>query len=242
MKYTVLLFSVALLSFSSCEKKVEPITGITSNIALKPVNANTSDSKNAPGKKIAIGDAVPAMSQLGRGDFTELGLRDAFEKATGFSLPNSVLPKTGSYVVWNEKDYGGKNRSNHNATFVVPSNEVLALASAIEAKWRTTHGADPDVRIYRSSGGEHGFVVNGMQFLPGTFALQINNPYASYSELSIQLHLDPKSGNIALTSYRGTQDNPSSHLDEEMERRQEERDAKAQIEADAKWSKNPASK
>ena len=185
-------------------------------VASPATNSNAAPAtKTTPAMKVELGDAVPAMSELGEGVFTELGLRDAFEKATGIPFPKSVKPKSGNFRVWNEKDYGGKNRSYHTATFMAPPSEVMTLADAIESRWKGLHGANPDVQIYRSPGSGHEFVLGGMKFLPRTIALQLRDRYASYSELYADLHFDPTSGNIALTSYRGTEDTPEEREEPE---------------------------
>lgn len=242
MKYCIFISAVVLM-LCSCGKEGGTKNGASTEAGQQAINPNpVSAAKNTPDRKAEPGDAVPAMSDLGEGNFTELGLINAFEQATGIPLPKSVKPKSGKFRVWNEKDFGGKNRSYHTTAFAAPPNELLALADAIESKWKATYGASPDIRIYRSPAGNQEFSQDGIKFLPGSFALQLKDHYASYSELSAQLNMDPASGNILLIHYRGTEDIRSSRQDEEYERQQEERDAKAQAEADAKWGKNPESK
>lgn len=203
-----ILISAVVLALCSCRKEDGsqklPVTKVV------PQSANqTQTSKEDPAavKTTKLGDEVPEMSELSEGTFTALGLRGAFEQATGIPLPQSVKPAAGKFRVWNEKDYGGKNRSYHSASFTAPPSEMLTLADTIESKWRALHGTNPELTVFRSIVPKE-YSIGERKIHQGTICLQLNEPYASYKLIGYNLSFDPVTGFIELTSYRGTEDTP----------------------------------
>lgn len=154
------------------------------------------------------GDSVPPMEALGEGTFSAKGLADAFQHATGLPMPDYVRPDEGAYRVWNEKDFGGRNRAGYGAYYSVPPQNVNALADLIEKAWREKYGGNPEIEISRSV-CDKTYSAGVRTIHDGTIGLGLNEKYASYSFLKFTIGLDPVSGEVSLTSYRGTEDTPA---------------------------------
>ncbi len=177
-----------------------------SKATSQPTCAGTSHSSCAVA--YSPGDSVPPIEVLGEGKFSAQGLADAFLHATGCTMPDYVKPVEGTYKVWNEKDFGGRNRAGYGACFSVPPQKVEALADAIEHSWREKYGGNPEIEITRSvSDKSYGSPERTIH--AGTIGLSLNEKYAPYSLLKFTVGLDPVSGNISVTSYRGTEDTPA---------------------------------
>lgn len=154
------------------------------------------------------GDSVPPMDALGEGSFSPKGLADAFQNAVGWPMPDYVKPVEGKYRVWNEKDFAGRNRSFHRATFSIPPDKAAILADSIEKAWRAKHGGNPEIELVKSV-CDKTVEVAGETINAGSIGLGLNEKYASYSLIKFTMRLDPVSGIISLTSYRGTEDTPA---------------------------------
>ena len=166
-------------------------------------------SADAPAAPYIPGDSIPPMETLGEGKFSQKGMADAFQQSVGWAPPVYVTPLEGDYKVWNQKDFAGRNRSNCRVRFTVLPEKMKELADAIEKTWRGKHGTNPDYTIYRSTRNEA-----GLDFPAGTITLLLHDRYASYTLDHLQIYLDPVAGEMLLGIHRGTQDEPSSRLDE----------------------------
>jgi hypothetical protein len=173
------------------------------------------------------------MEILGEGKFSKKGMADAFQQSVGWALPEYITPEEGDYKVWNEKDYAGRNRSNCGVRFTVPPEKMKDFADAVEKTWREKYGGNPDFEISRAASDKP-----GLTFHAGTIFLSARDRYASYCLGSFEISLDPVAGKMWLGIYCGTQDNPSSRLDEfpefDLEVLNSEELAKAEAEWDAK--------
>ena len=148
------------------------------------------------------------MGALGEGKFSQKGLVDAFQNAVGWPMPDYVKPIEGSYRVWNEKDFGGRNRSHHTATFTFPKEKATALAEEIEHTWRTKYGQNRDFEITRAQ-VDHDYTVGNLTVHKGTIGLGLNEKYATYKTDDFSISIDPVTGQFSLRSYRGTEDTPA---------------------------------
>jgi hypothetical protein len=148
------------------------------------------------------------METLGEGKFSQKGLADAFQNAVGWPMPDYVKPVEGAYTVWNEKDFGGRNRSHHTATFTFPKEKAAALADEIENTWRKKFGQNRDFEIGRSQ-LDRDYTEGNQTVHKGTIVLGICEKYARYKTNDFSISIDPVAGQFSLRSYRGTEDTPA---------------------------------
>jgi hypothetical protein len=176
--------------------------------AVLPPTTSDVPQASKPIEPFVPGDSVPPMESLGEGKFSPRGLADAFQHATGWAMPDYVKPVDGGYRVWNEKDFGGRNRASYGAYYTVPPQRINDLADLVEKAWREKYGGNPEIELSRSvcekTYGSADKIIHA-----GTIGLGLNEKYASYSLLKFTVGLDPVSGTVSVTSYRGTEDTPA---------------------------------
>lgn len=210
MKFQSFLIIAACLLCSCSEEKASSARPAKQSGDPKAQVVPLSESKPqiSPPGNYSPGDSVPPMETLGEGKFLDKGLADAFQYAVGSPMPDYVTPVEGAYKVWNEKDYGGRNRAGYGAYYVVSPERAILLADAIEKAWRDKHGGNQDIEISRSV-CEKTYAAGDKTIHAGTIGLGLNEKYASYTMLKFTMSFDPVSGEVSLTSYRGTEDTPA---------------------------------
>ena len=206
-----LLMIASLLCSCGDEKPPNAQSAVKQPDALKKAQPPTIGNVTEVSKPLEVfvpGDSVPPMEALGEGIFSQKGLADAFQHVTGWPIPDYVKPKRGGYRVWNEKDFAGRNRAGFDGLYVLSPEKVNVLADAIEKAWREKYGGNPEIELSRGV-CEKTYGSGDQTIHAGTIALGLNEKYASYSLLKFTVSLDPVSGTVAVTSYRGTEDTPA---------------------------------
>lgn len=207
MKRTPHLMLSVLILLSSCNKESDTSSGSQAKAPPSPSPTRKLQAfKPAPIPKVL--DTVPPMSEEVVGTFSQQGLADTFKHATGLSMPETVTPVSGDFRVWDEKDYAGRKRSTYEARFHAHPKSAANLLADIEKAWKIERDRNPKLKMEEVVRTRH--ANNKGQVLNiGTKVIAIYDPYSPYTEFHFKLVFDPLSGNIIITSYRGTNDSPS---------------------------------